>query len=111
MRKIRKGDSVVAVVGKDKGRQGVVLAVIGKEHSTKGLRVVVEGLNLVKHHTKANPAQEKPGGIVEREASLAISNVAILNRETGKADRVGFKKLEDGRKVRVFKSTGEVIDF
>jgi len=111
MRKIRKGDSVVITTGKDKGRQGAVLAVLGSKQGVLGLRVIVEGLNLVKRSTKANPTQEKPGGIIEKEAPLAISNVAIFNKATGKADKVGFKKLEDGRKVRVFKSTGEVVDF
>ncbi len=103
MRKIRKGDSVVVRKGKDRGRQGVVLAV-------NDLRLLVEGINLVKRHTKANPQLAKPGGIIEKEATINISNVAILNQATGKADRVGFKVLENGRKVRVFKSTGEVVD-
>lgn len=103
MRKIRKGDTVVIRKGKDKGRQGVVLAV-------NQLRLVVEGINLVKRHTRANPQSGKPGGILEKEASINVSNVAILNQVTGKADRIGFKVLEDGRKVRVFKSTGEVVD-
>ncbi len=111
MRKIKKGDPVVVISGKDKSRQGVVLAVIGaKDRCTDGLRVIVEGINLVKRHTKPNPAAEKPGGIIEKEASIAISNVAIFNNATGKKDRIGFKVLDDGRKVRVFKSTGEVVD-
>lgn len=112
MRKIRKGDSVVVIAGKDKGRQGLVLDVLeGKGKGCMGsLRVRVEGINLIKRHTKPNPAKENPGGIIEREASIDISNVAILNQATGKPDRIGFKALEDGRKVRVFKSTKEVVD-
>jgi large subunit ribosomal protein L24 len=110
MHKIRKGDPVVVTTGKDKGRRGVVLAVLGSKRGANNVRVLIEGLNLVKRSTKANPTQEKPGGIIEKEAPLAVSNVAIFNQVTGKADKVGFKKLGDGRKVRVFKATGEVID-
>ena len=105
MPKIKKGDNVIAIAGKDKGQKGVVKKIV---HD--GLKVEVEGLNLIKRHTKGNPQQNKPGGILEREAPFAISNVAIFNAATGKADRVGFKMLQDGKKVRIFKSTGEVID-
>lgn len=105
MRKIKKGDQVVLIAGRDKGRVGVILSVI-----QSGFKVTVEGANLVKRHTKGNPSLQKPGGIIEKEAPVNISNVAIFNKATGKADRVGFKVLEDGRKVRFFKSTGEVID-
>jgi len=105
MRKIRKGDSVIVIAGKDKGRRGTVSQVV-----EKGLRVLVSGVNLVKRHTRGNPAQQSPGGIIEREASIHISNVAIFNSTSGKGDRIGFKILEDGRKVRVFKSTQEVVD-
>lgn len=105
MRKIRKGDTVAVRKGKDAGRHGVVLAVL-----KEGLRLVVEGVNVVKHHTKADPSKERAGGIIEKEASIAASNVGIWNQATGKPDRVGFKFLEDGQKVRIFKSTGEVID-
>ncbi len=110
MRKIKKGDTVVVIAGKNKGREGVVLAVLkskGKDESS--LRVLVEGINVVKRHTKGNPSAEKPSSIVEKELPIAISNVAILNKETGKADRVGIKVLEDGRKARIFKSTGEMV--
>lgn len=105
MRKIKKGDQVVVIAGRDKGRVGSILSVI-----CDGLKVMVEGANLVKRHTKGNPSQQKAGGIIEKEAPIHVSNVAILNAATGKPDRVGFKFLEDGRKVRFFKSTGEVID-
>jgi large subunit ribosomal protein L24 len=104
MRKIKKGDDVVVIAGKDKGKQGTVLRVIDDE------RVIVENINMVKKHTKANPMKGEPGGILDKEMPLAISNVAIYNPNTGKADRVGIKTLEDGRKVRYFKSNGEVVD-
>jgi large subunit ribosomal protein L24 len=104
MRKIKKGDLVVVLAGKDKGKQGTVLKVIG------GQKVVVENINMVKKHTKANPQKGEPGGILDKELPLQISNVAILNPTTGRADRVGVKILEDGRKVRYFKSNGEVVD-
>jgi len=109
MRKIKKGDAVVIVAGRDRGRQGTVLSVLkSKTRYADAFRLLVEGINLIKKHTK--PREDKPGGIIEKEASIAISNVAIFNAATGKADRVGFKVLEDGRKVRVYKSTGEVVD-
>jgi large subunit ribosomal protein L24 len=104
MRKIKKGDLVVAIAGKDKGRQGTVLAVVNS-----GERVLVEGVNRVKKHTRGNPNAQIPGGIVEKESSLHISNVAIVNPATGKQDRIGFKILKDGRKVRFFKSTKEDV--
>lgn len=103
MAKIKRDDEVVVVAGKDKGKRGKVVSVL------EG-RVVVAGLNLVKKHVKPNPNRGEQGGIVEREASLDISNVALFNQATQKADRVGYKVLEDGVKVRVFKSTGEVVD-
>ena len=106
MQKIKKGDMVVLKKGKDRGRTGLILSV--QKAVSKQARVLVEGLNLVKRHLK--PTQERSGGIVEQEAGIAISNVAIWNQATAKADRVGFKILEDGRKVRIFKSTGEVLD-
>jgi large subunit ribosomal protein L24 len=109
--KIKKGDSVIVIAGKDKDRQGQVLAVRLKKRSrVPSLQVIVEGSNLIKKHTKANPSLQKEGGIIEKEAPIDISNVAILNPTTGKADRIGFKILEDGRKVRVFKSNGEMVD-
>jgi large subunit ribosomal protein L24 len=104
MRKIKKGDDVIVIAGKDKGKRGNVTRVVDSE------RVVVEGINMVKRHTKPNPNVGQAGGIVEKEASIHVSNVAIFNTATGKADRVGFRTLEDGRKVRFFKSNKEVID-
>lgn len=104
MRKIKKGDDVVVVAGKDKNKRGVVLRVVGED------RVVVDNVNIVKRHTKGNPQQGVAGGIIEKEASIHISNVALFNPVTKKADRVGIKVLEDGRKVRVFKSNNEVVD-
>lgn len=104
MNRIRKGDTVVVMVGKDRGRQGTVLRMLSDN------RVVVEGLNLVKRHTKPNPQAGLQGGIVEREAPLDLSNVQIYNPTTQRPDRVGFRSLEDGRKVRFFKSNDEVID-
>lgn len=104
MRKIRKGDDVVVIAGKDKGKRGNVQSV------TANNRVFVTGVNLVKRHTKPNPNAGVAGGIVEKEASLAISNVMLFNPKTKQGDRVGFKVLDDGRKVRVFKSTGDVVD-
>ncbi|WP_440221706.1 50S ribosomal protein L24 [Dokdonella sp. MW10] len=103
MNRIRKGDQVLVITGKNKGQKGEVLNVAGD-------RVFVQNINLVKRHTKPNPQANKPGGIVEREASIDISNVQLLNSATGKGERVGFKVLEDGRKVRVFRSSGEMID-
>jgi large subunit ribosomal protein L24 len=104
MRKIRRGDNVVVIAGKDKGKRGSVLRVVDEGH------VVVEGVNRVKKHERPNPMRSTQGGIVEMEMPLDVSNVAILNPATQKADRVGFKFLEDGRKVRFYKSNGEVID-
>ena len=104
MRKIRKGDKVVVLAGKDKGKQGGVSRVLPDD------RGVVEGVNMVKKHTRPNPQKGITGGILDKEAPLHISNVALVNPITGKADRVGFKTLEDGRKVRFFKSNGEVVD-
>ena len=105
MRKLKKGDDVVVLAGKDKGKRGVVLKVIQDME-----KVVVENINMVKRHTKGNPAQGTPGGIVEKEMPLHVSNVAIWNPVSNKGDRVGIKKLEDGQKVRFFKSNDEVVD-
>ena len=105
MNKIKKGDEVVVLAGKDKGKRSVVLKVIEERD-----RVVVENVNMVKRHTKGNPMQGTAGGIVEKEMSIHISNVAIWNPVSNKGDRIGFKSLEDGRKVRVFRSTNEVVD-
>lgn len=103
MRKIKKGDQVVVLTGKDKGKQGEVIRVLGE-------KVVVQNINIVKKHTKGNPMKGEPGGILDKEMPIHVSNVAIYNPATGKADRVGIKVLEDGRKVRYFKSNGEVVD-
>ncbi len=104
MRKIRKGDDVIIIAGKDKGKRGSVLKVIDDQ------RIVVENCNMAKKHVKPNPNTGETGGIVEREMSMHVSNVALFNPATNKGDRVGFKILEDGRKVRYYKSNNEVID-
>lgn len=104
MRKIKKGDDVIVLTGKDKGKRGTVLRVTSDD------RVVVENVNMVKRHTKPNPQRGVAGGIVEKEAAIDASNVALFNPVTRKADRVGFRVLEDGRKVRYFKSNNEVVD-
>ena len=104
MNKIRKGDQVYVLSGRDRGKRGTVLRVYPDQ------RLVVEGVNLVKRHTKPNPQLGTPGGIVEKEVPLQTSNVALYNPATQKPDRVGFRSLEDGRKVRYFKSNGEVVD-
>jgi len=105
MNKIKKGDDVIVIAGKDKGKRGTVTRVV-----TESARVFVENVNVVKKHQKPNPAAGVPGGIIEKEMPLDVSNIAIFNPATGKADRLGFKFLEDGRKVRFFKSNGEVLD-
>jgi len=104
MRKIRKGDDVVVTAGKDKGKRGAVLRVVDAEY------LVVEGANKVKKHQRPNPMRGLTGGIIEKEMPLHVSKIAIFNPQTRKGDRVGFRTLEDGRKVRFFKSNGEVID-
>ena len=105
MSKIRKGDQVVVLTGKDKGKRGTVLRMISEFD-----RAVVEGVNRVKKHTKPNPMKGTTGGIVEKEMSIHVSNIAVFNPATSKADRVGFKTLDDKRKVRVFRSNGESVD-
>lgn len=104
MEKIRKGDEVVVITGKDKGKRGTVVARVDAEH------VVVEGVNRAKKHVKPNPIKGVAGGIVDKDMPIHISNVALFNAATKKADRVGVKVLEDGRKVRVFKSNGELVN-
>ena len=104
MRKIKKGDDVIVITGKDKGKRGTVLRVVDLEH------VLVEGANRVKKHQRPNPMKGTTGGIVDREMPLHVSNVAIFNPNTKKADRVGNKRLDDGRRVRTYRSNGEVID-
>ena len=104
MSKLRKGDDVVVLSGRDKGKRGTVLQIIENN------RILVDNVNVIKKHVKPNPNRGETGGIIEREAPIQISNVALFNPNTNKADRVGYKVLEDGRKVRVFKSDGEVAD-
>ena len=104
MSKIHKGDQVVLNSGKDKGKRGSVLSVLDSGH------VVVEGLNIAKKHAKPNPMKGITGGIISKEMPIDISNVALFNNATQKADRVGYKVLKDGKKVRVFKSNGEAVD-
>ena len=103
MDKIRKGDEIVVIAGKDKGKRGTILVRVDSEH------VVVEGLNRAKKHVKPNPVKGVVGGVVDKDMPLHVSNVALYNSATKKADRVGFKLLDDGTKVRVFKSSGEQV--
>jgi len=104
MRKIRQGDDVVVLTGKDKGKRGTVLRVLEND------RIVVENVNMAKKHQKPNPQRGEPGGIADKEMPMHRSNVGLFNPEKGGPDRVGIKVLEDGRKVRVFKSNDEVVD-
>lgn len=103
MRKIKKNDEVIVIAGRDKGKRGKVNRVLADN------RLIVAGVQMVKKHQKPNPQLGVTGGIIEKEAPIHVSNVAIFNSSSNKADRVGFK-LEDGKKVRIFKSTGEAID-
>ena len=103
MNRIKKGDQVVVTAGKDKGKRGDVVSVGGD-------KVVVSNVNIVKRHTKPNPQANQPGGVVEREAPIHVSNVMLFNPATGKGERIGTKILEDGRKLRVFRSSGEALD-
>ena len=104
MQKIKRDDEVIVLAGRDKGKRGSVTRLRDDG------RLYVSGVNMVKRHTKGNPQAGQPGGIIEKEAPIQASNIAIYNNNTNKADRVGFKTLDDGKKVRVFKSTGEEID-
>ena len=104
MQKIRKGDDAIIIAGKDKGKRGTVLKVLESN------RLVIENINMAKKHVKPNPNAGESGGIVEKELSIHASNVALYNSATSKADRVGIRVLEDGRKVRYFKSKSEVVD-
>ncbi len=104
MDKIRKGDDVIVITGRDKGKRGTVLKRLDDA------QVLVEGVNLVKKHTKPNPMKGQTGGITEKTMPLDISNIALFNPATQKADRVGFKTLDDARKVRIFKSSGAQVD-
>jgi large subunit ribosomal protein L24 len=101
--KIRKGDDVIVLAGKDKGKRGTVLRVLDG-------KVIVENVNLARKHVKPNPNKGEQGGIVDKEMPLDVSNVAVFNPATDKGDRIGFKTLDDGRKVRIYKSNGEVVD-
>lgn len=103
MNKIKVGDDVMVIAGKDKGKRGAVLKMDGE-------RVVVENVNMAKKHQKPNPQRGVPGGIVDKEMPLHVSNIGVYNPTRGRADRIGFKALEDGKKVRIFKSDGEVVD-
>jgi large subunit ribosomal protein L24 len=103
MRKIKRDDEVIVLAGKDKGKRGKVVTQVGED------RLIISGINMMKKHQKPNPQANVPGGIIEKEAAIQISNVAIFNSATSKADRVGFK-VEGGKKVRIFKSNGEQID-
>ena len=103
MLKIKRDDEVIVIAGRDKGKRGKVVRVLAED------RLIVSGINMIKKHQKPNPQLGVAGGIVEKEAAIHASNVAIYNPATKKADRVGFKVLEDGKKVRIFKSTGEIV--
>jgi large subunit ribosomal protein L24 len=104
MRKIKKGDNVVVIAGRDKGKRGDVARYVDESH------VIVNGVNTVRRHTKPNPMKNQPGGIVSKEAPIHVSNVAIWNPVTQKPDRIGFKLMPDGRKLRFYKSNGEQIN-
>ena len=104
MRKIRKGDNVVVITGKDKGKRGTVLRVLGDDH------LLVEGANRVKKHQKPNPMKGTTGGIIDKEMPIHVSNVAVFNPTTQKADRIGVNQMDDGRRVRIYKSNGEMLD-
>ena len=104
MEKIRKGDDVIVIAGKDKGKRGTVLRIVDAAH------VIVEGVNRVKKHQRPNPMKGVTGGIADKDMPIDVSNVALFNSQTKKADRVGFKLMDNGRKVRVFKSNGEMVD-
>ena len=104
MQKIRRNDEIIVIAGKDKGKRGKVLKVLADD------RLVVGGINLVKRHTKPNPQAGQPGGVIEREAPIHASNVMLFNPASGKGERIAFKVLEDGRKLRVFRSSGEALD-
>jgi large subunit ribosomal protein L24 len=104
MNKIKREDEVIVITGKDKGKRGTVSRLLGKD------RIIVAGVNMVKRHTKANPNAGQPGGIIEKEASLHVSNIAIFNAETNKADRVGIAVSDEGDTKRIFKSNGQDVD-
>jgi large subunit ribosomal protein L24 len=103
MNRIKKGDQVIVTAGKDKGKRGDVVRVAGD-------KVIVSNVNIIKRHTKPNPQANQPGGVIEREAPIQVSNVMLINPASGKGARIGTKVLEDGRRLRVFRSSGEAID-
>lgn len=105
MRKIKKGDKVIVISGKDKGKSGIVKSYYGEN------KIIIEGVNQVKKHQKPNPTKGVEGGIINKEMPIDSSNIALLNPVTGKGERVGFRLLADGRKIRFFKATNEVVDF
>ncbi|MBX9905411.1 MAG: 50S ribosomal protein L24 [Burkholderiales bacterium] len=104
MRKIKKGDDVIVVTGRDRSKRGTVVRIVDEDH------LLVEGINRVKKHQRPNPAKGETGGIIDKEMPIHVSNVALFNPVTKKADRIGIRQLEDGRRVRYFKSNGEVVD-
>ncbi len=104
MKKIKRDDDVIVIAGRDKGKQGKVLQVLSDG------RLLVSGVQIIKKHQKPNPQMGVAGGIVEKEAPIDVSNIALFNKESNKADRVGFKLLDDGKKIRIFKSTGQAVD-
>ena len=104
MKRIRKGDEVIVIAGRSKGQRGHVLQVLERE------RMLVENVNMIKRHTRPDPGRNIPGCIVEKEAPINVSNIQLFNPATNRADKVSFKTLEDGRKVRIFKSNGEAVD-
>jgi large subunit ribosomal protein L24 len=104
MKRIQKGDHVIVTAGRSKGQRGHVLRVLGED------RMLVENVNMIKKHQKPNPSANQAGGIIEKESSIHVSNLQMYNPVTDKGDRVGFKTLDDGRKVRIYRSTGEAID-
>jgi len=104
MRKLKKGDDVIVLAGRDRSKRGTVLRIVDADH------LLVEGINRVKKHQRPNPAKGDTGGIIDKEMPIHVSNLALFNPVTKKADRVGIKQLEDGRRVRIFKSNGEVVD-
>ena len=104
MERVKKGDNIIVLTGRDKGKRGTVMRRVDKDH------VVIEGVNRVKKHVKPNPMKGQTGGIVDKDMPIHISNIALFNPQTQKADRVGFKIIDGDRKVRVFKSNGDMVD-
>jgi len=109
MQRLKQNDEVIVMTGKDKGRHGKVLKVI-KDKGNKPFKVLIEGINMVKKHVKPDPNRNIQGGVLEKEAPIHISNVAVYNAASGKGEKVGFRTLEDGQKVRYFKASNELVD-